>query len=49
LFASYALNALLLSGIAASSRYIEPVRTLLLVLAAGALAAWGTTRPARAD
>jgi 4-amino-4-deoxy-L-arabinose transferase-like glycosyltransferase len=49
LFASYVLNVLLLSGIAASSRYIEPVRTLMLVLAAGAIAAWGMTRPARAD
>ena len=40
LLASYLFNALLVSGIAASSRYIEPVRTMLLVLAGGAIVAW---------
>lgn len=35
---AYVAHALLISGVAASSRYTEPVRTLLLLLAAGAVA-----------
>jgi 4-amino-4-deoxy-L-arabinose transferase-like glycosyltransferase len=37
---AYFAHALLISGVAASSRYTEPVRTMLLLLAAGAVAAW---------
>jgi len=35
---AYFAHALLISAVAASSRYTEPVRTMLLVLAAGAIA-----------
>lgn len=35
---AYVAHALLISGVAANSRYTEPVRTLLLLLAAGAVA-----------
>jgi len=35
---AYVAHALIISGVAANSRYTEPVRTLLLLLAAGAVA-----------
>lgn len=38
LLVAYAAHALLVSGVAASSRYTEPARTMLLLLAAGAVA-----------
>lgn len=37
---TYAVHGLLLSGVAASSRYTEPARMMLLLLAAGAIASW---------
>ncbi len=42
---AFVLNVLLLSTIAASSRYTEPVRTMVLVLAAGAIGTLGSRRP----
>lgn len=46
LLAAYFAHGLILSGIAASSRYTEPVRTMLLLLTAGAIAAWWERRRA---
>jgi 4-amino-4-deoxy-L-arabinose transferase-like glycosyltransferase len=47
--AAFVLNVLALSTIAASSRYTEPVRTLLFVVSAGPLAAWMTRRDAQRE